>query len=187
MRGAIPPLPQYAFMAWCLVKHGDNFTFTFTFTIYRPARETSQPPPNSGFNSQTSIQPHDNCQLGSSPTSSKSSNANMSRFSTEISPVMVCFPFPAMRLERLNAGMVQSSKGRCLALGAGLRAYLAFCSVGSKPQILSCFLGDKPASTWNLATRLHYVPRLKLEGALPPLPLFTFMAPCFVTQTTLTL
>jgi hypothetical protein len=28
MRGAIPPLPQYAFMAWCLVKHRDNFTFT---------------------------------------------------------------------------------------------------------------------------------------------------------------
>jgi len=28
MRGAIHPLPQYAFMAWCLVKHRDNFTFT---------------------------------------------------------------------------------------------------------------------------------------------------------------
>jgi len=23
--------PQYAFVAWCLVKHRDNFTFTFTF------------------------------------------------------------------------------------------------------------------------------------------------------------
>jgi hypothetical protein len=33
MSGAIHPLPQYAFMAWCLVKkHRDNFTFlTFTF------------------------------------------------------------------------------------------------------------------------------------------------------------
>jgi hypothetical protein len=30
MRGAIPPLPQYAFMAWCLVKHRDNFTFTLS-------------------------------------------------------------------------------------------------------------------------------------------------------------
>jgi hypothetical protein len=29
MSGAIPPLPQYAFMAWCLVKHRDNFTFTW--------------------------------------------------------------------------------------------------------------------------------------------------------------
>jgi hypothetical protein len=29
MRGAIPPLPQYAFMEWCLVKHRYNFTFTF--------------------------------------------------------------------------------------------------------------------------------------------------------------
>jgi hypothetical protein len=28
MRGAIPPLNQYVFMAWCLVKHRDNFTFT---------------------------------------------------------------------------------------------------------------------------------------------------------------
>jgi hypothetical protein len=28
MSGAIQPLPQYAFMAWCLVKkHRDNFTF----------------------------------------------------------------------------------------------------------------------------------------------------------------
>jgi hypothetical protein len=26
MSGAIHPLPQYAFMAWCLVKHRDNFT-----------------------------------------------------------------------------------------------------------------------------------------------------------------
>jgi hypothetical protein len=31
MRGAIPPLPQYAFIALCLVKHRDNFTFTFTY------------------------------------------------------------------------------------------------------------------------------------------------------------
>jgi hypothetical protein len=27
MCGAIPLLPQYAFMAWCFVKHRDNFTF----------------------------------------------------------------------------------------------------------------------------------------------------------------
>jgi hypothetical protein len=32
MRGAIPLHPQYVFMAWCLVKHRDNFTFTFLFT-----------------------------------------------------------------------------------------------------------------------------------------------------------
>jgi hypothetical protein len=29
MSGAIPQLPQYAFMTWCLVKHTDNFTFYF--------------------------------------------------------------------------------------------------------------------------------------------------------------
>jgi hypothetical protein len=29
--GAIPPLPQYVFMAWCLVKRRDNFTFALTF------------------------------------------------------------------------------------------------------------------------------------------------------------
>jgi hypothetical protein len=28
MRGAIPPLFQYGFMARCLVKHRGNFTFT---------------------------------------------------------------------------------------------------------------------------------------------------------------
>jgi hypothetical protein len=27
MRGTISPLPQYAFMTWCLVKHRNNFTF----------------------------------------------------------------------------------------------------------------------------------------------------------------
>jgi uncharacterized membrane protein YbaN (DUF454 family) len=27
MSGAIPPLHQYVFIAWCLVKHRDNFTF----------------------------------------------------------------------------------------------------------------------------------------------------------------
>jgi hypothetical protein len=26
MGGAVPPLPQYVFMAWCLVKHRGNFT-----------------------------------------------------------------------------------------------------------------------------------------------------------------
>jgi hypothetical protein len=28
-----PPLPQYAFMAWCSVKHRDSFTFTFTLNV----------------------------------------------------------------------------------------------------------------------------------------------------------
>jgi hypothetical protein len=27
MRRAMPPLPQYAFMVWYLVKHRENFTF----------------------------------------------------------------------------------------------------------------------------------------------------------------
>jgi hypothetical protein len=27
MRGCIPSLAQYVFMAWCLVKHSDNFSF----------------------------------------------------------------------------------------------------------------------------------------------------------------
>jgi len=29
MLGAIPPLPEYVFMARCLVKQRDNFTFYF--------------------------------------------------------------------------------------------------------------------------------------------------------------
>jgi hypothetical protein len=32
MRGAVPPLPQYAFMAWYLVKQRENFTFTLIST-----------------------------------------------------------------------------------------------------------------------------------------------------------
>jgi hypothetical protein len=35
MRGAIHPLPQYIFMAWCLVKHRDNFTFTEKLKRYK--------------------------------------------------------------------------------------------------------------------------------------------------------
>jgi hypothetical protein len=27
MHGAIPPLPQYVFMAWCLAKYRENFIF----------------------------------------------------------------------------------------------------------------------------------------------------------------
>jgi hypothetical protein len=30
--------PQYAFMVWCLVKHRDNFTFTFTFSVFGVTR-----------------------------------------------------------------------------------------------------------------------------------------------------
>jgi hypothetical protein len=29
----IPPLPQYVFMAWFLVKHRDSFTFSFYLSI----------------------------------------------------------------------------------------------------------------------------------------------------------
>jgi len=43
MRGAIPPLPQYVFMEWCLVKHGDTFTFTF----YQSGLEPLRPVPKS--------------------------------------------------------------------------------------------------------------------------------------------
>jgi hypothetical protein len=32
MSGAIPPFPEYTFMAWCLVKHRDNFTTITTTT-----------------------------------------------------------------------------------------------------------------------------------------------------------
>jgi hypothetical protein len=32
MRDSIPPLPQYIFMAWCLVKQRNNFTFTLSFS-----------------------------------------------------------------------------------------------------------------------------------------------------------
>jgi hypothetical protein len=33
MRRAVPPLPQHAFMLWCLVKHRENFTFIIIIII----------------------------------------------------------------------------------------------------------------------------------------------------------
>jgi hypothetical protein len=40
------PLPQYAFMAWCLFKHRDDFTFTLTYltTASRTALGPTHPP-----------------------------------------------------------------------------------------------------------------------------------------------
>jgi len=34
MRETTPPLSQYVFMAWCLVKHRDNFTFLPLLSYY---------------------------------------------------------------------------------------------------------------------------------------------------------
>jgi hypothetical protein len=34
MRSAIPPLPENVYMAWCLVKHRDNFIFAFYLYNY---------------------------------------------------------------------------------------------------------------------------------------------------------
>jgi hypothetical protein len=34
MRGAIPPIPKFAFMAWCLIKHRDNFTLLYFTLLY---------------------------------------------------------------------------------------------------------------------------------------------------------
>jgi hypothetical protein len=33
VRGAVPPLPQFVFMAWCLFKLRDKFTFYFICTL----------------------------------------------------------------------------------------------------------------------------------------------------------
>jgi len=33
--GAIPPLPQYVFMAWYLVKHRDNFNLTLNISVMK--------------------------------------------------------------------------------------------------------------------------------------------------------
>jgi len=39
MHGTIPPLPQYVFMAWYLVSHRDNSTFTFQSNIKKECTE----------------------------------------------------------------------------------------------------------------------------------------------------
>jgi hypothetical protein len=41
MSGAIHPLPQYAFMAWCLIKHRDNFTSPLPFIHSYAASQSS--------------------------------------------------------------------------------------------------------------------------------------------------
>jgi len=41
MRGAIPQLPQCIFMAWYLVKHRDNFTFTSPIIITSETQYTA--------------------------------------------------------------------------------------------------------------------------------------------------
>jgi hypothetical protein len=38
MHGTIPPIPQYIFMAWHLVKHRDKFTFNFIVRVIKPRR-----------------------------------------------------------------------------------------------------------------------------------------------------
>jgi len=42
MRGAIPPFPQHAFMAWCPVKekHRDNFDKTVILPVVLYGRQT---------------------------------------------------------------------------------------------------------------------------------------------------
>jgi hypothetical protein len=40
MRGAIPSLSQYVFMARCLVKHRDKCTFTFAFLPFATENKT---------------------------------------------------------------------------------------------------------------------------------------------------
>jgi hypothetical protein len=42
MNGAIPPLLQYVFMAWCLVKHRDSFTFTFKCKVIPGMKECKE-------------------------------------------------------------------------------------------------------------------------------------------------
>jgi Fe-S cluster assembly scaffold protein SufB len=42
MCGAIPTLPQYAFMAWYLVKHREKFTFTYPFLWHSTENRTGE-------------------------------------------------------------------------------------------------------------------------------------------------
>jgi hypothetical protein len=43
MSGAMLPLPQYGFIAWCLVKHRGNFTFTFfTYSVRTRHRQRNE-------------------------------------------------------------------------------------------------------------------------------------------------
>jgi hypothetical protein len=63
--GAIPPLSQYASMAWCLVQHRGNFVFTF-YPLEHPVLKN----PQSVFLSQ-------NERLNFAPTQHKWQNYNL--------------------------------------------------------------------------------------------------------------
>jgi len=41
MCGAIPPLPQYVVMAWCLAEHRDNFYFTESSIFFHNSENVS--------------------------------------------------------------------------------------------------------------------------------------------------
>ena len=57
------------------------------------------------------------------------------------------------------------------AIQTGNGARQAPCSMGT-----GVFPGDKAAGAWKLTAHLHLVPILRMRGAVPPLPLYTFMA-----------
>jgi hypothetical protein len=74
MHGGIPSLPQYVFMAWCLVKFRDNFTFTFTFrwedNIKITLREIGWEGVEWIHLAQDRDQWRDSCQRGNEPSGS---------------------------------------------------------------------------------------------------------------------
>jgi len=49
MRGAIPPLPQYVFLAWRLIKHRDNVTLPLRWVVRPPSNLRAGGPPLIGF------------------------------------------------------------------------------------------------------------------------------------------
>jgi hypothetical protein len=79
MRGAIPPLLQYAFMAWCLVKHRD-FTFTVTAVCSNSSCRSGR------FFAHALVDVHPCVHPLASPYCLLSCDAPLSRFSPDAIP-----------------------------------------------------------------------------------------------------
>jgi hypothetical protein len=144
MSGAILPLPQYAFMAWCSVKHRDNFTLFVTKDLQLHVSndwENKEHAP--GITSIGRIQ---------QPISIRWSGFHGSSNESRVGSVCI--------RTRLGVGRPGPDF---------LHATASRPALGPTQPPIQWVPGVKRPGV-KLTTHLHPVPRLKLRGAILPLP-----------------